>query len=320
MRQFRIHKVSNKGLVAFATLLAFLPFQNCGQNYSVTTKAPDQNSTQEISGTSPGTPSNPGNPGGGGENNPPGNPGTCTLVQVTSPVKILFVVDASGSNRIATKDNGTFPYDKDSTTCPTGASNCAPASDPQKTFRGGSIEAFYNENYSRSNISWGFHLFQESSAKSLIGTSGNSKLGNALEMAQALSSFRTTEQDGGGTPYLAGLSLALETIHNDVDLSNSDVAYVVVFLSDGYPTDHSVNSQILNDKVKSILDLAPGRINLGAVYYGTVNDPAAASVLQGMAAAGKGAFLNINTDNDQAFDINQVVREVPSGDCETSSP
>lgn len=262
-------------------------------------------------------------------NNPPANnpppsspppssstvPVNCHLENLTIPIKLMFVVDSSGSNQGATQERGTK-------FCGSDPSICAPATDPSKTFRGGSISEFFKSYSAKTNFSWAFNIFAGQGSTALIAaSSGAPSFGNASQMEAAIAKF-SKAKDWDATPYLAALQGAYEAIANDSDLASSThnpPLYYIVFMSDGYPTDAiktdgNVDSDKVNDAISNILALAPTRIKLSSIYYGTINDPAAAKLLQNMATQGHGDFLNIDTSTKKSIAIGDLI-QIPVGQC-----
>ena len=262
-----------------------------------------------TSGSGGSIPSVTGQGVSGGNPSATGNGQSCDLQTLTVPIKVLFVVDVSGSNYVSTSNRGT-------SSCPKNGIGCAPATDPQKTFRYGSISAFFNTVQAKTNFSWGFETFSDSPS-TLINGFGSSAL-----MSSALTSFNNGPSNGGGTDYLSALSSAQSMIANDPDLKSSSgtpTLYRIIFLSDGYPTDAlnpdgSVDMTSLNSAIASIIALAPSQIQLSTVYYGTINDPTAAATLQGMATAGGGQFVNADTSSTSTISINDLIT-IGSAQC-----
>ena len=99
--------------------------------------------------------------------------------------------------------------------------------------------------------------FSDASAQVYIGSGSNPIFSNNSAMQSAISSFNS-ETDGGATPYMAALSEVQTAIANDPDLNASGAQaalYYVIFMSDGYPTDTSSESQ-LTSAIQSITALA----------------------------------------------------------------
>jgi len=124
--------------------------------------------------------------------------------------------------------------------------------------------------------------------------SGMPDFGGAAAMQSAINTFvGMTDMDN--TPYMAALSTAYTTIQNDPDLhAGTDPQYIVVFMSDGQPTD-STSTSAITSAVSSLVNLLPGKITFNTVYYGN-NDAMAAGLIQSMAQTGGGNFLNTATN------------------------
>ena len=230
----------------------------------------------------------------------------CDLTQLTIPIKILFVVDTSGSNAVATKNTGT-------NTCGPTDVGCAPATDPNKTFREGSIMDFFNAYQSKTNFSWSIDGFQDTSANSFM-TGSSFVFSNASDMQTAIARFNNYT-DQNATPYIAGLNAAITTIANDPDLHSTAAhppLYNVIFISDGYPTDGFDTS---DGVIQSLLALAPGRVTLSTVYYGTINDSNAANALYYMSVVGQGQFVNVDTGSTSSIAFDDLIN-IPNGDCQ----
>lgn len=214
------------------------------------------------------------------------------LQQSTVPIKLLFVVDTSGSNVNDTAADG--------------------GSDPLKAVRGGSIQEFFNLYKMKTNFSWGFSVFSESSARALIGTSSAPTFTtNASDMQAAINNFLASK-DSGNTPYVAALDMAYKTINNDA-ARTQQTKWVVVFLSDGLPNP-DVAQTTLNTKVQSIVGLLPGQITFNTIYYGDKDDQASGR-LATMAQVGGGKFLDTNANpTGKSFQILDVIN-VPGTAC-----
>jgi Mg-chelatase subunit ChlD len=230
----------------------------------------------------------------------------CTQDYAKMPIKVLFVVDTSGSN--STTYNGSKGG-----SC-AGRLGCVPATDPQKTFRGGSISEFFEKYKDRPNFSWGFETFSKDSVLSYIGQNANALFGNSIAMESAIDAF-SLELDRGKTPYLKALEGIQTAIANDSDLHSTaefPPLYYVVFMSDGYPTDS--NRAQIRESVEKIVSLDPARISLSTIYYGTQNDPEASGTLENMATVGGGQFVNFDTNSNETIDIQDLI-SLPTTTC-----
>ena len=234
---------------------------------------------------------------------PPGQ--TCTIETVYRKTKIMFVVDASGSNNdpnggvynIINNQNVWFPN-----------------SDPAKTFRGGAINDFFSTYQHKTNFNWSFLTFQGSSAQAYIGSNSSPTFStNSADMRSAINSFYGA-QDSGLTPYAAGLAMATRAIQNDPDKNSADQPnYFVIFLTDGFPTDYTdangnfKTAQMQND-IAALRATASGRVTLSTIYYAAGNQtiPIAVNALKSMATAGGGQFASVNTSSN-TFKIDDIL-------------
>ncbi len=208
------------------------------------------------------------------------------LNQITVPVKVHFIVDVSGSNRLS--QDGVAP------------------TDPQKSIRGGSIQSFVNTYAAKPNFRWGFEVFANSSASNFItGGSGTPIFGDSASMSMALAQFNNTKDDGA-TPYAAAINEAAELLSNELSKNSTDTKYIFVFLSDGMPTPMVSNSS-LQQMISNLTSMAPGRVSFNTVYYGQSSQDSY-NRLKMMAQVGGGNFLdtNVNTTGT-AFMISDLV-------------
>lgn len=213
--------------------------------------------------------------------------------------KILFVVDKSGSN--------ARPANPD----PNNPSVEAPPSDPNNVYRADSIERFWAKHKEDPYIKWGYIAFGESNStvRSYINDGKDSEPSFSQDpqaMENALDKQRTIPDDGC-TPYLGALSLAQQAIARDVQgKPEEDSRYMVFFMSDGFPTDTTINDNGCGSPepagpadfaaVDAVMTAAPpGRVHLSAIYYGAPN-PLASKGLETMAGPqhGRGMFKDLN--------------------------
>lgn len=281
--QFRFKMVH---AAVLGLMLVTLPvFQNCSNvGFDASSSSKDANNGQG---------------GNGGDGN--SNQNTCNndeLQTITTPVKVLLVVDTSGSNAGSNGTGGT---------------------DPGKTMRAGSIQAFFNDFGGKPNFNWGLITFQGSSASAILNYNNNVSMpaftSDSATMQAGINYFKTVS-DAGQTPYQAALQLVHTAIVNDT-ADTAQTKYIVVFLSDGLPTDYpntTAGDNQINADVSSLVGLKPGRLSFNTVYYGPA-DAGASGRLHNMANAGQGQFLDTNANpNAKDFLINNVVT-VPGGGC-----
>lgn len=221
-----------------------------------------------------------------------------TVASITRMTKLIFLVDTSGSNAIRTRNAGTaecLPADAD-------YNSCSMPTDPTKSFRAGSIQNFLNSYSSKTNFKWGFITFKDNYATALINNMGNTASPwlspNPAHMQTAINQFYGIT-DYYATPYKAALDMAKQAILNDVDLhSAADPQYIIVMLTDGFPTDYnalngSLDMNAIEADITALKAVAPGRISLSSIYYG-VNNTQAISLLSWMTSLGNGQFANVN--------------------------
>lgn len=280
----------HKGVVASALFLAVLAFQNCAeQKFS---QAPESSLVSQAGEIFEPDPSGriDETDDQTGVITQTGGPNCREFIQTTTaPIRFLAVVDVSGSN-VQYKNVGT---------------------DPIRAVRSGSIQRFYNTYKAKANFGWGFLTFQGNSAEALIGPSRTSPaFGNASDMNAAIQKFIGIADDDE-TPYVAALNMARKTIENDLP-SAPNTKWVVVFISDGRPSDTDDLSELRN-LVNRVTNVSPGNVSFNTVYYGPydrrgVNATDAVRVLREMAAAGAGNFLDTNANpSGNAFLISDLV-------------
>lgn len=240
----------------FASLCVGVIFQNCSKV--------DFKSTDLNSGLSTDT---------GGPN--------CreVLNTITKKVKIVYVVDVSGSN--------------DTT-------------DPDQKIRAGSISRFYNTYSTKTNFGW--------NGISFAGTSATTRLAEGDgKSVQDLIDWLMNHDDDGDTPYVASLDKTEEVIKSLTNV-DAETKYVVVYVSDGRP-DPYVDDDTLKKEVDDISATYPGRVSFNTVYYGPASDDAS-NRLKMMAQRGGGNFLDTNKNSTGPnFNISDLVI-VPGEICE----
>jgi hypothetical protein len=235
------------------------------------------------------------------------------IAAMTRLTKIMFVVDTSGSNVYRSK-GGTM-------TCADTDTSCIPASDPNKLFRSGAIGNFLAKYRMKSNFQWGMATFAGTSGRAFINSNGDTQmpvfaLPSALD--QALQAFMSYKDDGA-TPYGAALALAGRAVQWDKDLTAaSKPNYVVILLTDGFPTDYYDAQNVLQPSraiadVNKLLGFAPaGRVTLSTLYYNPNPNPnapeaqKAISLLNAMASNGGGQFRSVNP-GDGTFQIDDLI-------------
>lgn len=227
-------------------------------------------------------------------------PTPCTeqVKNITYPVKIIFVVDASGSNSAAFSNSEK--------------------TDPLRNFRYYSILSFLTTFASKTNFSYQMISFQGDSALTYIANSNDVPVfSHVNDMKSALEYFMTKVTDYGKTPYRAALNNTREVISGGgPDAPNT--RYAVVFLTDGMPTDvvkyvndptgYSLVNYDENKKMYAVVDeqgllndvyatvnVKPNITSLSTVFYGRNGQfytEASKNRLRQMASAGRGKFID----------------------------
>lgn len=262
-------------LVVASLMLVAASFQNCAKtNFS------PEDSSQGSSG-SPG-----GGGGGGGSGDILAVCNKTSFETITKKLRIILVVDNSGS----TLDT-----------------------DPQN-FRRASIQNLINRYSGKANFSWQIISFASSSAQAHINNNGNFQspvFSNAGAAQSALNAFPAA-QNNAQTPYLKALQMADLAVANDPEFSSSDKPlYVLMFMSDGQPTDSSDNQ--IRDAQRQLLNRDASRITFNSLYFGSDNNNSNINRLKEMADLGKGQFTNI-TKQQAAINLDDI-SVVPQSGC-----
>lgn len=264
------------GLLAGIFGSFLLMFQNCSQVSFTPDAANLANSVDGLSSNDSGTDPN------------------CRIdyANAAADVKVLFLVDASGSNENSGATVGT---------------------DPGQVWRLATLNTFVDAYKNKNNFFYGLLTFQGTTAKPQISSGGAGVFTNNLStVAQGIASF-DANIDGGNTPYDAALNLAKSVIMADLAIpSSKPTAYAVVMISDGVPTNDrykGVNGVTnLKADVKSLVDLAPGKITVNSVFLYNAAKPSNSEeqYLRAMASVGGGAF--IFADSKQTISIADSIR------------
>lgn len=221
-----------------------------------------------------------------------GDDSTCRPNTMTSNkiIKVLFVVDTSGSNAGA---NGT---------------------DLNKRWRSETITDFINQYSGKTNFHYGLITFQGSSAKGHILVNGTAGFSNDMTVVQSgYDSFMNTA-DSGSTPYKAALLMAKNTISADLAANPAQKAsYVMLMISDGQAKDYSSPDQVIPD-AKAIVAVAPEQVALNSVYYySSAFDDSQTTYLRNISTVGKGSFIVANSN--QVLSVNDVI-QLPPTNCQ----
>ncbi len=203
------------------------------------------------------------------------------LQSLTTPIKLVFIVDTSTSNA---------------------------TSDPTRVVRGDSIERVFNTYKAKANFGWSISTFTGTSANVIL------QMGNASAMGNALATFRALADGPSGTPYEPGLNAARDNILADAPNRAPQTKYAVIFISDGKPSPQ-VTQNFLTSKVQEIVGTAPGAVSFNTVYYGP-QSTSASERLRLMAQAGGGNFLDTNSNPTGSLFLISDLIVVPGVICD----
>ncbi len=184
--------------------------------------------------------------------------------------KVLFVVDKSGSN----------------------------AQTDTNQYRVNTISTFYQKHQANTYVQWGVVVFNGTQSEAYInnGSPQQPTFSGDISVVTAAITRIGTGGDTGATPYKSALAMARSAVSYDITTNPTQLSsYVIVFLSDGQPTDYGtpVDENIIDGDVQNLK--TAGRVTLSTVYYGPVS-PESSGRLERMANRGGGRFLDTNID------------------------
>ncbi len=260
--------------IAVILVLSFaqvILFQNCGRDYGINVS----NAVEDLGGVTGTVP-------------------VCdtTFIEENGVIKILFLVDTSGSNSMQSG-----------------------ATDPQKYWRSNVINSFRDHYASKENFFYNITTFHADTATSLVNFQVNGQtryFTNATDKTNtAVTSFVTTN-DSGNTPYKKATDKVQQIIESDLATGADVGKYLVVMLSDGMPNPARSNAEVTAD-VQAVIALAPDKISFNTIYYYNSSfSNEAQDRLSTMAAAGNGNFIVANSNEVLAID--DVIR-IPHEEC-----
>jgi hypothetical protein len=274
------------GLSLAATMLAC--FQNCAATN------PIQFGTLKTAADSSAPTPSP-SPAPAPSPSPSSSSTSCTVEQVAQNLRILFMVDNSGSTS---------------------------STDPHDSQRVATVQTFLNTYGSKTNLTYSYSYFAQ---KAMTYDADSNSFDanpvrvflNATQTGAALTMFKSLNTSDD-TYYDVAFSQITSIINSDNPATNNE-SYVVIFMSDGQPTDlgGSANNQLsgVTTLAKNIIGLAPtGHITLSTVYFGPNNDSQSENNLKTMAGVGGGQFIDTNITTQYSID-NLVT--VPITACST---
>ena len=194
---------------------------------------------------------------------------TISVTMKVGIAKILFTVDSSGS--LAEND----PGDK----------------------RVSAVKETINKFYDNELVSFGIIDF-DTIARTLTGfTRDRTLLNNCAD--QLANDEGWTNYLGTHAPYYPG---ALDLVDSVVDETQTNAHFVVIFLSDGEPTQGNLDHDAIVAKVSAIA--SPENVKLYTLYLNGDPEPVAEQLLNDMAVAGKTGQTHVYTDPDSLSFLN----------------
>ncbi|MBS1960332.1 MAG: VWA domain-containing protein, partial [Bdellovibrionales bacterium] len=227
---------------------------------------------------------------------------TQTVDNVTIPLRILFMVDHSGS---------TF-----------GSSG----TDADYHYRVGAIQSFLDKYGNKSNFTYSFGYF--GADKALLfdfqalkykQTSANPPIGRyfgtAAELSTpsgstgALQKYLSISQNlNANTPYQKAFNADKVAVTVDTGNNHATYKYVVIFMSDGQPNP-DISDADLTTLIKDTQATATAQgsgLTISSVYFGPANGTTAINKMKLISLQGGGQFVNTNVNSD--FTINDVIQ------------
>ena len=322
-------KIKRNHLFAIGALVLLVSFQNCAAaKFTAATPPGSQLGADGNPVTGPGSTVTGGNGGGGTGTDPvppSSTPTSCVVQNFNIPLKIIVMVDNSGSSFWT---------------------------DANQTLRQSILRNFAQTYGQSSNISYNLSYFSDIQsypasaggnphqplAISLMndGNNQNPIFGNESAFMAALDQYKNVAPLGN-TPYYAGLDLVAKAIKDDPAYQANPTSqnYAILFMSDGLPDDNGeasfTNAQYLSYLQTNVLNLAPKNITFSTVYADTYSQAQAEAastqtgfgvndfwdadsmiLLQQLATAGGGLFAN--GQDGASINLSQLIT-VPASLC-----
>jgi hypothetical protein len=194
--------------------------------------------------------------------------------------------------------------------------------DPAHDIRVKTVQSFIQNYGTHTNLTYSFGYFSGTTAKEYDGHTSTFDsvptvpFGNSSFLTSALNLY-STYAPGGSTPYTAAFN-SMQSVVQEDETAGTRENYVVVFMSDGMPTDITGNqpSAIITmvDHLRTtVQNDSTSLLTVSAVYFGPENDASAIGNLTTMASEGQGQFVDTN-QLSSALQINDVIT-VP-GSCQ----
>ncbi len=232
-------------------------------------------------------------------NSKDGNPiNSCADILPTygGNLRIAFMVDTSGSTK---------------------------NTDPNKYYRGETLDNFLATYGTKSNLSYSYGVFAGTARfydKTAINFSSSATVpyGAAADLSRAVSIFKSNIVNDGTTNYKVAFNALQANILADLQRADSPKMYSVVFMSDGQPKDlvAPINNSALTlvKNFTQTIVMSGGAVRVSAVYFGSNTDQKAIDVLKTIAIAGQGQFINTNVLPNNALNIDDAI-SIPGQSC-----
>jgi hypothetical protein len=191
--------------------------------------------------------------------------------------------------------------------------------DPNHNYRVKTVQNFISAYGSHTNLTYSFGYFNGTNAKEFNSTTFDSSFttpfGDASFLSHALTLYESIAPSGS-TPYAAAFASLRAVVRHD-EAAGTHMNYVVVFMSDGMPTDISGDQvaeiKRLVDNLRTSVEVnGTSLLTVSSVYFGPENDSTSIGNLTAMASEGSGQFVDTNSLTS-ALKINDII-SVP-GSC-----
>jgi hypothetical protein len=242
--------------------------------------------------SAPVAPPAPVNPGGSSS----GGSGSSCTPQAAQNLRVMFMVDASGSTQ--SDDSGA-------------------------KVRTGAALSFINANLSNTNLSYSYGYFAANeptydfSSKG-FSNSASEPFGSGSQAVTAVDLFQSTYMSIqlNGTDYQDALSALGSLVTGDNAANPGKYSYAVIFMSDGQPNRGADTSSAIDALVANLVKVVgSSRLTLSSVYFSNSPDTSDEGIIDNMAIAGNGQYVNGDSANLNLNTMIQGILTVPSGAC-----
>jgi len=190
--------------------------------------------------------------------------------------------------------------------------------DPAHNYRVKTIQDFLASYGSHTNLTYSFGYFSGTTSPEWDMTSNRFQatastiFGDSTGLSNALNVYENINSSGY-TPYKAAFT-ALTTEAQTDEAAGVKQDYVVVFMSDGQPTDisgdvHTAIISMVDHLRTTVQSNGSSLLTVSSVYFGPDSDTTSIGNLKTMATEGSGQFVDTNVT--QTISINDIIT-VPS--------